>query len=160
MIKTLRDRGARREIVAHFFQTIGVAAIIGLPLILFNQRVGDFVAPLVPDPYIEVVSLEFRDGKVWQQVRAVNAEQIRGTWSAGINSEDRFVCSGGGVAPYFDRRAPVGFTPDEWTGDDCSDLSPGETYTARATWEWLGSDGKARSTSKAITFVWQPGEGT
>lgn len=86
--------------------------------------------------------LKFEDGLFEQSVTSdTEGVTVRGKWAAEIVSTDgAHICSGGGIAPYAFDDPPIRMSADDWTGGDCSDLTSGQTYTARAVWEWRNGD--------------------
>lgn len=102
-----------------------------------------------------VTVLEYReDGRFYQIVEPSHRQMIRGRWSARIETLDgRYICSGGDYAPYEPRTFPLAMTPDEWTGGDCKNLTPGDEYKASATWTYTGGSGQEVTISESFEFT-------
>jgi len=91
-----------------------------------------------------LVHLEYSNGMVTQRHEVTGAEVIRGDWTAQAIRGQTPLCGGGGTAPY-DGSTYKTMSVDEWTGDECPPLQPGDKL--EAAWEWVGSDNVRRRIS-------------
>ena len=100
---------------------------------------------------LRVDSLAFENGMFVQAISPVGALQLQGQWSASIFSADgTFLCGGGGNGSYDGTEKR--FSPNDWTGDECPELTLGETYRATATWSNIDQFGSGHSVGIAFDF--------
>lgn len=93
---------------------------------------------------LSLISLEYRDGKFTQRHKVTGTDILDANWTAQITRGDKPLCGGGGKAPY-GGVSGMAMTPDEWTGDVCPEVLPGDR--AVVVWSWVGSDDVRRRIS-------------
>lgn len=101
---------------------------------------------------LSVEELYFQDGKFIQRVEPKGTPFIQGEWSASIiTPSGEFICGGGGNGPY--TGTLVSFTPDDWTGGNCSRMVVGREYVARATWVNMDQYGEQHTIAAQFDFI-------
>jgi hypothetical protein len=95
-----------------------------------------------------VLELSYSDGHFRQHIGVTNGP-IRAAWAARIARGERTLCTGGGESTY--TGLPLVFTPNEWTGDTCPEIQPGDVATG--TWEWRTREGNIDSISSSLVLM-------
>lgn len=116
----------------------GIVSVFGVLGLLAGVGVADlFVGK---ERSLALITLSYEDGLFTQQHK-VEGGPIKGYWTAEIMRGNRQLCAGGGEAPY--EGGVKKFNPNDWTGDDCPELQPGDI--ARAVWEYRLESGAIAS---------------
>ena len=133
----------------------GISAVIaGVVAFAFPFVVAYTGAELVDPPprQLLVFELSYADGIVTQRVGPAYGDAIPADWAARITrpgaKHDQLLCAGKGDAPGLYSGQVSRWTVDEWAGDDCPDLQPGDKL--KAVWEYRNSDGQLTSVSRTI----------
>ncbi len=134
------------------FMTLAIASIFSTSSIVLDT----------PLRSLRAVSLDFVEGKMVQEVIGI-PPGISADWSAEMvlvrGAMEQIICPGGsGTAPY-GADGPVAMAIDIWVGGDCeARLAEGETYRARASWEYQETDGSIVTVSRTADFTYQKGD--
>lgn len=134
----------------------GNAAIV-IGLALFTAAVGipftDWATNKPAERRMSLVALEYKDGKVGQNLLVVADKPIPAVWSAAILRDGHPICSGRGTFPYEPRDGNVWkwMTPSAWTGGKCPPLQKKDIL--RAVWEWRTVYGWVDTTSGTIEVM-------
>ena len=131
-----------------------MVAVVGVVLVLAADRGIEIVAPKVEPRVLTLAQFyytpasEGRPATFTQQVISESGKAVKAIWSAEVSRVSDGIthqlCTGSGEAPYLGTTDT--YTVDEWTGDNCPDLLPGDR--AEATWEYTNHYGVITSLSK------------
>lgn len=129
--------------------------IIGLGGFLAGVGGTETVQEIIndPEPYgLEVMSLEYKNGKFHQLVIPVNADVVPARWTARITRGNEIICSGGDDAPYDGDKysEPAIMTPAIWTGQIGCKVELGDV--ALATWTYKNINGHYVTLSSQFTI--------
>lgn len=83
---------------------------------------------------LHLVSLEWNanEYRVVQNIQPINTPALKAEWAAKFIRNGEVICAGGGKSNY--DGTIHRFTPNDWTGDDCPPLLPGDIGSASWTY--------------------------
>ncbi len=87
---------------------------------------------------MRLVSLQYSDGKVSQEMEVFGTDQIVADWAAKMMHGRELLCAGGGSGVYTDDGV-TSMDLNIWVGDDCPKPENGDRLVA--AWEYIGPDG-------------------
>lgn len=151
MLTTVTNKKAARNL----WQTVLVGGLMLWLLVFLDQRVAYLITGQKPENHLEIHMVDFEGGKFRQIVSPTGGEAMQANWSASIFRKDDFICGGGGNGTYRQRTEPARFTPDQWTGDDCSAMVPGLRYRAEVSWEYRTRPGEWHQVSAVFSFTYK-----
>lgn len=154
MIKTMMDKRHAKRAAFNFWQTLAIGSFGLWMLVIFDDRIADFVTGKEPSNHLQLEDIGFADGMFYQLINPSRGKPKFAFWAAGIWQGQRHICGGNGSDSYRPKSEPVYFSADNWTGDDCSELVVGETYLASATWSYSDRDGKRHELHRSLEFVY------
>ena len=130
-------------------------AALAFGIVLAGQGAIELATDLIrtPDVRMTVKSLKYEDGEFVQWLE-VEGGPIQADWAAkitriGDDGNRRFVCAGGGRAPYDGSPSPR-MDPSFWTGGNCPEIRPGDH--AHASWEYRDAEGIIHRLSAEIVI--------
>lgn len=131
----------------HFTTTnLGVASAAWIASFFVGVGGVDVIQTYTATPaprQIQLVSLDYRDGKIGQDLIVSGAPEVPARWTALIRRPGRVgsVCDGSGNWNYPKRNKGdvKWFTPDEWTGGTCPPLQVGDELSV--TYEYTTVEG-------------------
>jgi len=149
MLKAMSSKKA----AFNFWQTIAMGSVGLWLLVVFDDRIENFVTGKQLPNHLKLEELYYENGKFYQQINPSLGKPKFSFWAADIWRGVDHVCGGSGSSSYKPKTAPVAFTPEAWTGDDCSALIIGKRYTAAGTWSYSTWDGKKYELHKSLEFI-------
>ena len=105
--------------------------------------------------HIQLVSLDYKDGKIGQDLIVSGAPEVPARWIAVIRRPNQVgsICDGSGNWNYPQRyQGDVKwFTPSEWTDDNCPPLQIGDELSV--TYEYTTAEGFATVSGGNLTIT-------